>query len=450
MSAPQARPQVLFINPWIADFTAYDFWLKPLGLLTIASIVRLRTGAGVWFIDCLDRFHPSLPGPARSKPDGRGHFPKTEIPKPEILKDVPRRFSRYGISVEAFEAELGEVPTPDAVFLTCAMTYWYPGVQAAVDLIRKRFGRVPVVLGGIYATLCPDHARRHSGADVVVSGPGENQVLEVLDGILGRPRLEGERFATIRDWPRPAFDLLRSRDWLPVLTSRGCPYRCSFCASARLFSGIERREPSDVSAEIIGHFRRFGTANFAFYDDALLFHKSDHLVPILEAVAAAGESISLHTPNGLHVREVDDALARLFRRAGVRSIFLSQESTDPAVLRDSCPKVGEGDLERAAGCLIRAGFRPEEINVYLIAGLPDQSAASIRESILYVRRLGLKPHLAFFSPIPGTPVWDRLVAAGRIAADADPLLHNKAAFPYLGGTIPPEEWESLKLSLLEA
>jgi len=50
-------PNILLVNPWICDFAAYDFWAKPIGILTLASILR-RHGFSVYYIDCLDRFHP--------------------------------------------------------------------------------------------------------------------------------------------------------------------------------------------------------------------------------------------------------------------------------------------------------------------------------------------------------------------------------------------------------
>ncbi len=444
MSRPASEPDVLLINPWIYDFAAYDFWLKPLGLLLIASVLRERTTARLHWIDCLDRAHPAISARIRAKPDGRGAFHKEETAKPAVLKDVPRRFSRYGLPVAAFEAELDRIPTPAAVLLTCTMTYWYPGVQAVVEIVRRKFGAVPVILGGIYATLCPEHARSHAGADVVLSGPGENAVLPVMRDILGDPAVrDGAPFDAIAAWPSPAFDLLGSKHALPVLTSRGCPYRCSFCAGPLLFDGFDERSPAAAAGGVAEAHALFGTRHFAFYDDALLLHKRTRIVLFLEEIARRGLGLAFHTPNGLHVREVDAGLARLFKRAGVESIFLSQESSDPEVLRQACPKVEAEDLERAASALEQAGYRRGDINVYLIAGLPGQSAETIGIDIRFVRELGLRPRLAHFSPIPGTPAWADLVRAGRFRPDADPLLHNKAAFPYLGGAIDPRIWEAL-------
>jgi radical SAM superfamily enzyme YgiQ (UPF0313 family) len=132
------------------------------------------------------------------------------------------------------------------------------------------------------------------------------------------------------------------------------------------------------------------------------------------------------------------------KKAGVRSLYLSQESVDAAVIRKACPKVAEGDLEKAIVCFEKAGYQRDDINVYLIAGLPNQDVAGIKESILHVRRLGANVRLAYFSPIPGTPVWQGLVDKGILKKDTDPLIYNKLVFPYLWGDFSPEDFESLR------
>jgi radical SAM superfamily enzyme YgiQ (UPF0313 family) len=430
---------ILLINPWIYDFAAYDFWLKPLGLLSIAGIVERHSRCRVNLVDCLARSGRASVRCGPAKPDGRGPFPKEEVPKPPVLRGIPRRYSRYGISVDEFTAALAAAPVPDLVLMTGLMTYWYPGVQAAIDLVRRTFGGVPVVLGGAYPTLAPDHARTHSGADRIVVGPGENGILAIIREVLGDGLADDVRFPGLADLPRPSFGLMADRTWLPVLTSRGCPLRCSFCASRLLAPGFEQRDPSAVVDEIVDSSSRFGTKHFVFYDDALLMNKAGHIVPILDGVLASGAAASFHAPNGLHVREIDEDLAKLMRRADVRSIYLSQESMDDSFLRERSPKVSPGEFERALSCLEKAGYRRDAIHAYLIVGLPGQSAESVRDSVRRVRELGAVPRLAHFSPIPGTADWERLVDGGALAADADPLLHNKTVGPYLWGGLSPEE-----------
>ncbi|MGZ7066379.1 MAG: B12-binding domain-containing radical SAM protein, partial [Candidatus Aminicenantales bacterium] len=335
------------------------------------------------------------------------------------------------------------VPRPDAVLLTCTMTYWYPGVQAVVELVRRRFGAVPVILGGIYATLCPEHARAQSGADVVVSGPGERAVFAALrdalgDGVPPWPDLSG--FDAL---PAPAFGRLRDRTWLPVLTSRGCPFRCTFCASHLLANGFEQRAPASVAAEIENHHALFGTRHFAFYDDALLLDKDRHALPLLERIAAAATPVRLHAPNGLHIREIDSPVARLFRAAGLFSLYLSLESADASLVRERTPKASPDDLPRALAALEAAGYERRDVGVYLIMGLPGQSGASVEESIRFVRGLGATPRVAFFSPIPGTAEWDTLARTGVVTEETDPLLQNKIAFAYLKGDLAPAEFERI-------
>ena len=437
------RKNILFINPWIYDFTAYDFWLRPLGLLYLASLLRVHTNFKLSFIDCLDRYHPLLPKKMKAKPDGRGPFPKEEVDKPVILKDVPRKFSRYGIPVSLFLQELNSVSRPDLVLLTCTMTYWYPGVQLVVELVRKKFGRVPLALGGIYASLMPQHARSSTGVDFVVQGVGEKKIFSLLKEVFGDGHVPAIQVDSLEEVPWPALDWLRNRQDFPLLTSRGCPFKCSFCASPLLYKRFEQRRPSSVASEIEYHHRQFQTRNFAFYDDALLLNKENHIIPLLKDVIGRKLPLAFHTPNGLHLREIDFELASLFKRANFQSLFLSQESFEEKVLAKASAKVTADDLEIALQNLKKAGYHPSEINVYLIVGLPDQDVSGIKESIHQVHRLGAKPRLAHFSPVPGTPEWNTLVEEGIFSEDADPLLHNKLTFPYIWGNFSSEDFESL-------
>jgi len=327
--------KILAINPAIYDFSAYDFWLKPLGLLYVAALLKKHTAFRLHFIDCLDRYHPLLPKRLRTKPDGRGSFFKEEVAKPSVFKSIPRKYSRYGIPLSLFQQELEKVPVPELVLLSCTMTYWYPGVQLAVEQIRKRFGQVPVILGGIYATLAPGHARRFSGADIIVEGPAEREVLPLLREILGDNACPSYRFERLDEMPQPAFELLRNRETLPLLTSRGCHYQCTFCAAPLLSPNFEQRSPSSVIKEIESHYLFYRTRNIAFYDDSLLLNKKQHIIPILKGLIRKALPLAFHAPNGLHVREIDSQLASLFKKANINSLFLSQESFECKILENS-------------------------------------------------------------------------------------------------------------------
>ncbi len=434
----------MLINPWIYDFTAYDFWLRPLGLLYVAAFLKKHHQFHLSYIDCLDRLHPGLPKMPRTKPDGRGPYLKEEVTKPDILADIPRKYSRYGIPVSLFLEEMERVPPPQLILITCTMTYWYPGVQLVVELVRKKFGSVPMILGGIYATLMPDHAKKTTGVDFICTGPGETKLSPILQKTLDNYLPPQNKNQTSAKPVEPEYGLLRDRKNLPIITSKGCPYSCSFCATALLNSKFEQESPTSVVQRIEGLCKRFGSKNIAFYDDALLLNKKDHILPILHAVIKKKLPVAFHTPNGLHVKEIDSELAKLFKQANFRSLFLSQESFDENVLKDSCPKVEKDDLGKALRHLENAGYCRKDINVYLIVGLPEQGVSGIKEGIVQVKKLGARPRLAFFSPVFGTTDWNKAVGLGYMPRDADPLLHNKLTFPYLWGRLSPEDFMSIK------
>jgi radical SAM superfamily enzyme YgiQ (UPF0313 family) len=435
---------ILLINPWIFDFTAYDFWMRPLGLLYVAALLREHTHSHLHVIDCMDRYHPDLPKKAKTKPDGRGPFLKEEVSKPSVLRDIPRKFSRYGIPLALFLHQLDQIPRPDLVLVTCMMTYWYPGAQLAIEMIRQKFGRVPIVLGGIYATLLPAHAKDNTDADWILEGPAERELLPLMREVFGDEFCPDLHFEKLNQIPWPAFDLLSNQKTLPVMTSRGCPYDCAYCASSLLLKGFEQESPDRVVEHIERLHRVHQTTNIAFYDDALLLNKEGHIVPILDQVIRRKIPVAFHTPNGLHVAEIDADLAVLMKKAHVQSLFLSQESFEGKVLEDSCFKVSQLDLKAAVGHLKNAGYSPREINVYLMVGLPGQEVQGIRESIRRVLSLGARPRLAYFSPVPGTATWDHLLTEGIIQSDLDPLLHNKLAFPYTWGEMFPSDFVALK------
>lgn len=429
--------RVLCINPWIVDFAAYNLWIEPLGLLTVAAVLR-EAGHDVALIDCLDRQHPAAPAPQSERDRyGCGHYHKAELPKPEVLAHVPRRWGRYGLPVEVLQGELEAQPRPDAVLVTSMMTYWYPGPFEAIHHVKARWPDVPVALGGVYATLCADHARTYSGADAVLTGPGELQALGWVNEVTGESRAPmippGQILA--------AHDLRRPQGFVAIQTAQGCPFHCPYCAVHQLSpAGFVPRAPQQVVEEIAWCAEELGARDLAFYDDALLVHAARHIHPILDGVIKRGLQVRFHTPNGLHARFIDPPLASKMRRAGFVTIRLGLETIDPDQEARDGGKVDEASFARGVEALMGAGFTPREVAAYVLIGRPGQSVEKARTTVQFAHRLGIQVRTAQFSPIPGTVEWQAAVSAGCIAPGADPLLHNNSIYPCADA----QAWEELK------
>ena len=439
-----SAPFILLVNPWIYDFAAYDLWIRPVGLLSIASLLK-KSGCGVHLLDCLDSYHPGMQKFAAAatlhyRESGQGRFFKQNIPKPACLSEIPKNYSRYGMYPDVFRKELESLPRPDAVLVGSMMTYWYAGVVDCIKIIKKVFPEVPVLLGGIYATLCHDHAAACSGADHVVQGPFDGAVLKTLEAIIQKPLLP----AADDSVPCPACELLTSKKVIPLLTSRGCPLRCPYCASRLLWPVFLQREPLSVADEIEHWHCRYGTTDFAFYDDALLIHPDTHIVPLLESVHRRGLQIRFHMPNGLHVRGIKGRIADLMLRAGVKTVRLGLESADPGLQKATGSKASRDDFTRAAQVLKTAGYTAREVGVYILAGLPGQSIQSVRDSIAFVQDHGLRPYLTEYSPIPGTAFWEQAVACSPFPIAREPLFHNNTLLPCRSPAFTVEDLEILK------
>ena len=441
-------PNVLLINPWIYDFAAYDFWIKPIGLLYIGSVLR-KNGFEVYFIDCLDTTNPGAmdkKGIAKAdhKRHGSGHFFKENIETPEMLKAIPRKYSRYGITPDLFEEHLKTIPKPEVVLVTSMMTYWYLGVSQVVRMVKHYFPEVPVILGGIYATICPEHASNNSGADFIFSGEGEVDVVKMVSELTGHKVSCPPDLNDIDSLPYPSFDLLYRHDSLCLLTGRGCPFECTYCASSMLNDTFRARNPHKVLDEIGHWIDRYPVQDFAFYDDALLYKPEDRIIPLLRGIISRDYNCNFHTPNGLHVGGISEEIAELLFKAQFKTIRLGFETANAERQITTGGKTTNRELEQAVNRLRRAGYKSEDIGVYLLVGLPGQRTDEIRKSIQFVKDCGARPYLAEYSPIPGTQLWEDAINKSEFNLSNEPLFHNNSILPCRLDGVSWEELYQLK------
>lgn len=439
---------LLLVNPWIYDFTAYDFWSKPLGLLYIASILR-EQGYEISYIDCMDRYNGEvleLQNRESPKKDefGRGPFYKEEVKKPAILKNIPRRYSRYGITEEILLNKLKKLPPPQAVVITSIMTYWYPGAFRVIEIIKEVFPDIPIILGGVYTSLCFEHAFKFSGADYVIKRNSIRDLIKILEQLSGSKNNYLKYEKGLDYLPYPAWDLYSNLDYICILSSRGCPRRCSYCASFKINPKLEFRNPEEVAKEIEHWSKRRGVKDFIFYDDALLINSEDNFLVILEELINKKLAIRLHTPNGIHARMINKEIAYKMYQAGVETIRLGFETEDPRVQSETGGKITNIEFKKAVNCLLEAGFKPPQIGAYLLIGIPGQDVQEIIDSIRFVIDCGAHPRLAKFSAIPGTKVWDEARTYFNLKGDVDPLFHNDALLPYLSPDFTAQAYQQIK------
>jgi radical SAM superfamily enzyme YgiQ (UPF0313 family) len=401
-------PRILLVNPPLYDFSAYDYWLKPFGLLRVAGM--LRGQAELRLFDYLDRCHPDHPPGLRAEAWGRGAFPSVEVAKPALVADFPRRFRRYGLPRQLFQSLLTNEGPFDVALVQTVMTYWYPGVREVLEDLRRLSPRTRIVLGGVYATLCPEHARG-LGADLVVEGSRLEPLGRLLDLELnpaGQPFWEG--------YPRLEVGVLK--------LAYGCPFRCTYCSVPRVEPTFTPY-PVERSLAELDSLIEHGVRDVAFYDDALLYRPDQVLVPFLRGVLERRPAVRFHTPNALNARFITAELAGLMVAAGFRTFYLGFESSAYDWQHRTGGKVYAHEFVRAVDHLVAAGADRAGITAYLIIGHPQTDLQQVEGSMRFVGEQGIRLMLSEFSPIPGTPDGERC----RQWVDLEePLWHNKTLF----------------------
>ena len=404
----------LFINPWIYDFAAYDLWNRPLGLLKIAQVFK-KIGCKTDYIDCLEKKYIE-------NQFGKGKYNKEKIEKPESLKNIKRNFHRYGISEWEFEEKIKQVNKPDCIFITSGMTYWYLGIMRCIEILRAFYKDVPIVLGGIYATLCPDHAKKRSGADLVIPGAEMKSVLNTLSKFMNID-------TTVKAPINPDWELIGKSNGIVVRTTEGCPYHCEYCASKVLYPKFIERPWKEVSMEIKNAVNQTGAKNLAFYDDALLWNAENHLSKILDDIHEAGIDIRYHCPNGLHINQITEKTAKMLKRNKFETIRLGFESSSEDVQRISDQKTCNREFVEAVENLVKVGYQRDQIGVYILAGLPGQKADDVERSIEFVFENEATPFISEYSPVPETKIWQNAVKTSSWDIMREPLYQNNSIMP---------------------
>jgi len=313
--------------------------------------------------------------------------------------------------------------------------------------VRESMPGVPIFLGGIYATLCRDHAQRVSGADRVLPGSWDEEKWRIVGEILEDPSPEGEK--GFLSWPYPAFDLYPHMPYVCVLTRSGCPFSCTYCASHRLAKGFESRDPEEVIGEVVHWHKNFGVKDFAFYDDALLIRPTEHALPILRGVIGKKLSCRFHAPNALHVKFIEQEVADFLYRADFKTIRLGFETSNETLQSETGGKVTNQDFRRAVENLKKAGYSGQEIGVYLMAGIPGQRVDEVEDSIAFVKAAGARPILVEYSPIPGTTLFEQARRMSPFDLEKEPLFQNNSLLPCRWKGFSWENFHRLKHNLKE-
>lgn len=310
------------------------------------------------------------------------------------------------------------MPRPDLVGITAFTSQANRAYEIAAHF--RHLG-VPVVMGGIHATMCLDEVAEH--VDSVVTGEAEGVWREVLEDALhgGLEREYDGGLAEISDIPFARHDLLaEGYAFGAIQTTRGCPMNCSFC-SVTAFNGGRYRQRS--IPEVVREFQLIREKHVLLVDDNLVGTRPEHIArakDLFRAMAQANLRKEWIAQAAINFAD-DEELLVLAAKAGCRGVFIGFESPTPEELLALGSKF---DLLKSRD--FRAAVRRIQRHNILVAGsfimgLDIDEPGIGRRIADAATKYGVDNlNVLFLTPLPGTRLWEEMKSEGRIALDAFP------------------------------
>jgi radical SAM superfamily enzyme YgiQ (UPF0313 family) len=320
---------------------------------------------------------------------------------------------RDDVDIRFYDDRTERIPFDEPTDLVALSVETYTARRSYEIASEYRRRGVPVVMGGFHPTLVPDEAREY--AESIVIGEAENLWPQVIDdfrnGRLHETYRQSGRPSLART--RPDRSIFAGKRYLPVglvEAGRGCHFRCEFCAIQSYFSNTQTRRPIE---EIIDEVRRIRKPLIFFVDDNITSNMDEAKEFFRALIPLKIRWVSQASINAAH----DEEFLRLIKASGCQGLLIGFESLNPDNLRRMRKSFNmmHGGYARALENLRRHRIR---LYVTFILGYDEDGGDTLEETLAFAQRH--KFYIVAFNhltPFPGTPLYDRLRAEGRLLYD---------------------------------
>lgn len=344
---------------------------------------------------------------------GKIYGQSNSITGPLILGGI---LKRAGHQVEAYE-ELNAgvnykklMKDTDVFCISCMTSNALRGYQLA-DMIHEKSG-ARVIMGGMHPTWMPEEAARH--ADQVIVGEGEKVILDVVEGRRKEKIVRGIALTDLDEAPFPDYSILKTPcEAANVISTRGCPFRCTFCTTSRMFAPYRQRSIDNVLDEI-RMYKKMGFKYLNFEDDNFTADK-ERAKEICRRMIQEGLTFKETFFFGRTDMADDEELLQLLHDAHLTRVLIGIESLNQAALNS----IHKGqNIEN----IRRAGVACEKYHIRVIAsivlGLDEDTKEDMDHSVEFAKSIHayqLQP--AILTPYPGTPVYEKFKEENRMITD---------------------------------
>ncbi len=278
--------------------------------------------------------------------------------------------------------------------------------------IRKQRPDVKLLMGGPHATFRPEEALEY--VDTVITGEAEGQIVDVVEGNVSDRIVKGAPIDDLDALPVPDLSLLEKVDsklrYVPISTSRGCPYDCTFCSVTKMFGRKYRFRSPEAIVDEIGYRIRSGYHKFFFYDDNFAANQEGTKV-MLESLLRKGYRFTWSAETRVDVAK-DNELLKLMSQAGCLCLFLGLESVSPETLLSYNKRQTLDDIQTSIKKVKANNMR---VHGMFVLGSDEDDPQTVQQTVDFCHKFNLDTaQFSILFPIPGTRLYDILESEGRI------------------------------------
>lgn len=452
---------VLLLQPPIRDYYLTAKRTIPYGLISIAASL-IQNGFTVQVFDAL----------ATAKARNENRPPELSYliefyGKPDCSPFcLFHQFQYFGYHFEHIAKVVNESKAR-VVGISSLFTAYSKEALEVAHIVKKELPECVIVLGGHHPTVMPEKVMKCKHVDYIIRGEGElafpvflralkkNENLEKVPGIVFRKN-DGTLFinspAIVEDpdqFPIPALDMVRSTYYqrgkkpaIVVVSSRGCPLKCTYCCLANSPITYRRRKVSSVLDEIDIAFKKQKKGLIDFEDENISLDRKWFKHLLGEIIKRYGEGkLELRAMNGLFPPSLDEDTIKLMKTAGFKTLNLSVGSTSSEQLK----KFNRPDMIKSLEQVLFYAQKYALKSVcYLIAGAPGQKAEDSLSDLIYLARKPVVIGLSIFYPSPGSADYIYLEKKGLLPEHFSML--RSSAIPVSDTTSRIEAITLLRLS----
>jgi len=437
--------KILLIKPPWHCLQNIPIWYTPIGLGYIAAVLRENGYACAIFDSDLGYGDPQ-------------HYEKIVVDH-ELYRESLQTHPVW----QKLQSVIEEYK-PDLCGISMS-TGSYGAAKKVAKIVKEINKNTLVAMGGPHPTLLPEDVLQDEHIDVAVRGEGERTFLELVrryeqhqdfsqvkgisyrlaDGSMqtNSPR---EFITDLDTLPFPAKDLILEKEkYIPsdfgsIITSRGCPYRCTFCASYKIWSRQVRfRSPENIVAEIIQAHHKYGTESFHFNDDTFTVNKNR----IMKFCALLRQKkLSLRWRCDVRVDTLNESILKEMKKAGCVQINVGVESGNPEILNSIQKNI---DLDQVRDIFKIAKNLGIGTYAYFMVGFPGETKQQVQETIELMKEIKptVYPCWSICTPYPGTEIFETIQQMKLLPEQPDwsEFYHHSTSMNF--SNIPDNEFKEL-------